>query len=118
LWGEILANNMKISDNWKIVWALISKELYKKTWSNDRELTWLISEFFTNIEWVEISFISHEIEGNQIKTSFRSTPKHDISLIAQSFWWGWHKQAAWFSSEKSLEEIEKDILEALKKELI
>ena len=117
LWWEVLSNRMKISEDWKIVWATITKDIFKKTWSWDRELTWLISEFFSNIEWVEICFISHEIENNMIKTSFRSILKHDVSLIAQIFWWGWHEQAAWFLSNKSLEEVEREILEILKKEL-
>lgn len=116
LWGEILANNMNISDDWKVIWATVSKDIFTKTNSQDRQLTWLISEFFANIEWVEICFISHEIENNIIKTSFRSTPKYDVSYIAQKFWWGGHKQAAWFSSEKQLNEVEKDILEVIKKE--
>lgn len=111
LWWEVLANHMKISNNWKLVWALIKKDIFKKTDSNERQLTWLISEFFANIEWVEIAFISHEIDNDLVKTSFRSTPEYDVSEIANHFWWGWHKQAAWFSSVKELYEIEKDILD-------
>lgn len=111
LWGEVLANNMKISDNKKIVWAIIPKSLFEKVWAEDRQLTWLISEFFANIEWVEICFISHEIEWNIIKTSFRSTPEHDVSEIAAFFWWWGHKQAAWFTSTKTLEQVEKEILD-------
>lgn len=110
LWWEVLANYMNISENWKVVWAAIPKSLFEKVWAQDRQLTWLISEFFANIEWVEVCFISHEIENNLVKTSFRSTPEHDVSEICQLFWWGWHKQAAWFSTEKSLKEIEKEIL--------
>ena len=117
LWWEIMANHMKISENWKVVWATVSKDLFEKTWANERQLTWLISEFFANIEWVEICFISHEINNELVKTSFRSTPQHDVSEIASFFWWGWHKQAAWFSSAKELSEIEKEILEQIKKKI-
>lgn len=116
LWWEVLANHMNISNDWKIIWALVWKDIFSKTNSQDRQLTWLISEFFANIEWVEICFISHEIENNIIKTSFRSTPNYDISKIAQSFWWWWHKQAAWFSSKKELKIVENDILKEIKKE--
>jgi phosphoesterase RecJ-like protein len=116
LWWEVLSSKMKISDNWKLIWALVDKELFKKTNSNDRDLTGLISEFFANIEWVEVSFICYETSNWQVKTSFRSTPNYDTSLIAQSFGWWWHKQAAGFISDMKLEEIEKDILEKIKKE--
>lgn len=116
LWWEVLTNYMNISNNWKLVWAAIPKSLFTKVWAKDRQLTWLISEFFANIEWVEVCFLSHEIENNLVKTSFRSTPEYDISKVASHFGWWWHKQAAWFSSEKSLKEVEKEILEEIKKE--
>ncbi len=116
LWWEILANRMNISKNWKVIWATITKEIFKKTWSNDRELTGLISEFFTNIEWVEVCFVSFETENNSIKTSFRSTPNYDISLVAQAFWWGWHKQAAWCTINENIEIAEEKILKEIKKQ--
>ena len=116
LWWEVLANKMKISQNKKVIWATIPKSLFQKIWAEDRQLTWLISEFFANIEWVEVCFISHEIDWNLVKTSFRSTPEYDTSEIASFFWWWWHKQAAWFSSTKTLEEVEKDILNKIKNE--
>ena len=115
LWWEILANYLKISENWKISWAMVPKSIFSKTKSNDRELTGLISEFFSNIEWVEISFISYEIEDNSVKTSFRSSPNIDSSIIASFFWWWWHKQACWFTSNDSLDKIEKEILEQIKR---
>ena len=118
LWWEILANHMKISKDWKIVWSTVKNEIFIKTNTSERELTWLISEFFANIEWVEIAFISHEIDNNKVKTSFRSTENYDISAIAEIFWWGWHKQAAWFTSTKKIEEVEREILEQIKNSLI
>lgn len=117
LWWEVLANKMQISDDWKVVWALVSKADFEKTNTSERQLTWLISEFFANIEWVQICFISNEVPGYQVKTSFRSTPNCDVSKIAQVFWWGWHKQASGFTTNKSLREIEIDILKEIKKEL-
>jgi len=117
LWWEILANHMKKICDWKVVYAMISKNIFIKTNSNDRQLTWLISEFFANIEWVEICFICYELTNNQIKTSLRSIPKHDVSKISQIFWGWWHKQASWFSSNKSLEEVEKELIKEIKKEL-
>ncbi len=113
LWWEILINHMKTSKDWKIAWAIIPKTVFEKVWAHERELEWLISEFFTNIEWVEIAFISHEIENKVIKTSFRSTPNFDVSKIASKFGWGWHKQAAWFVSNEKINIVEKKILNKL-----
>jgi phosphoesterase RecJ-like protein len=116
LWWEILANHMKSIENWKIVYACIDKNIFEKTNSNDRQLTWLISEFFSNIEWVEICFISYVMENNTIKTSLRCNENYDVSKISSIFWWWWHKQAAWFNSDKSMTELEKIIINELKKE--
>ncbi len=131
LWWEILVNHMKISKNWKLIWAMIPETVFEKVWAHERELEWLISEFFANIEWVEVAFISHEIqdelfwkdkrecpgvENKIIKTSFRSTPNYDVSVIAWKFWWWWHYQASWCASQKWIDKVEIDILEAIKKE--
>jgi len=113
LWWEILINHMKTSKNWKIIWAIIPKTIFEKVWAHERELEWLISEFFANIEWVEIAFISHEIENKVIKTSFRSTPNYDVSKIASRFGWGWHKQASGFVSDKEIIQVEKEILDEI-----
>jgi nanoRNase/pAp phosphatase (c-di-AMP/oligoRNAs hydrolase) len=89
---------------------MITKDVFEKTNTTDRDLTWLISEFFANIEWIEICFIWYETVDDNIKVSFRSSPNYDISKICSYFWWWWHKQAAWFTSNKSLKETEKNIL--------
>lgn len=116
LWWEIIVNHMNISEKWKLVWAAVPKTTFEKVWAEDRDLEWLISEFFACIEWVEVCFISHEIANNEIKTSFRSTQNYDISLISSNLWWWWHKQAAWYASLKTLKEVETEILEEIKKE--
>ncbi|MDD2870701.1 MAG: bifunctional oligoribonuclease/PAP phosphatase NrnA [Candidatus Gracilibacteria bacterium] len=117
LWGEVLANHMKSTENGKIVYACIDKNVFKKTNTDDRQLTGIISEFFANIEGVEICFLSYEMSNKQIKTSFRCTENHDVAKICETFGGGGHKQAAGFNSDKSLNEVEIDIIEILKKEL-
>jgi phosphoesterase RecJ-like protein len=116
LWWEIIINHMKISENWKLVWATVPETTFKKVWAEDRDLEWLISEFFACIQWVEVCFISHEISDNTIKTGFRSTHNYDVSLISSNLWWWWHKQASWYSSEKTLKEVETEILREIEKE--
>lgn len=114
LWWKVLSEKLNLSDNWKIAWAKVPKYFFEETNSNERELTGLISEFFINIPWVEISFISYELDNWNIKTSFRSSENYDVSDIAASLGWWWHKQAAWLTLEKNLEEVEKMILEKIK----
>lgn len=117
LWWKVLSKKLKISKNRKIAWACVPKKFFKETWTTDRDLTGLISEFFANIEWIEISFLLYEQADKKIKTSLRSTEKHNVSKIASHLGWWWHKQAAWFTSKYSLKKTEKMILNELKKEL-
>jgi len=115
LWWEVL-KDIKITDNWKIVWWIITKELFTKTNTTDKDTSWLINEFLANISWNEVCFILYPLKNWQIKTSFRSS-WFDVSKFCQSFGWWWHKQAAWFNSEKTILEVEQEILDKLKKEL-
>lgn len=117
LWWTILSKRLKISDNKKVAWAIVPFSIFEETWWNDRDLTWLISEFFANLDWVEICFLVYELNYWGVKASLRCTEKYDMSSVAEKLGWGWHKQAAWFTSDKTLEEVEKMILKALKKEL-
>lgn len=117
LWWEILANHMKNIENWKVVYACVKQNTFDKTNTDDRQLAWIISEFFANIEWVEICFLSYEMWNWQIKTSFRCTEKYNVAAIAEKFAWWWHKQASWFNSDKSIEEVENEIIHELKIEL-
>lgn len=114
LWGEVLKDINKTKDS-KIVWATIKKDTFKKTNTTDKETSGLINEFLINIEWVEVCFLLYELENNKIKASFRSN-SFDISKLCTDFWWWWHKQAAGFTTDKSIEIIEKEILERLWKE--
>lgn len=118
LWWSILSKRLKISDNKKVAWATVPFSIFEETWWSDRDLTWLISEFFANIDWIEICFLAFELNYWGVKTSFRCTEQHDVSIIAWKLGWGWHKQAAWFTSDKSLDEVEKICLKELKNELI
>jgi len=115
MWWEAL-KNLKQTDNWKIVWLKIKKSTFKKTWTTDRETSWLINEFLANIEWMEVCFILYELEIWWIKASFRSN-KYNVSKFVKQFWgWG-HKLAAWFTlNNVPIEDIENEVITKLQKE--
>jgi len=115
LWWEVL-KDIKISDNWKIVWWIITKENFENTSTTDKDTSGLINDFLANIEWTEICFLLYPLSDWKTKVSFRSN-EFDVSKLCQEFWWWWHKQAAWFNSDKDIYEVEKEILNILNKEL-
>lgn len=111
----IIFEKMKKKQDWKIVWAKLKKEDFDKTNTTSDEMSWIIANLI-NIEWVEIAFLLYELKTWWVKASFRSK-NFNIWDFCESFpWWGWHKLAAWFSSEKEIDIIEKEILEKLEKE--
>jgi phosphoesterase RecJ-like protein len=106
---QIIENKLK---NWKnIVYTLLEQKDFEETFSSNRDTSWII-ENLVNIENTDISFIIYPV-GKRNKVSFRSR-EYDVSKISAEMWWGWHKQAAWFYSEKCNEEIVEEILSNIK----
>jgi len=113
-WWAVL-QDIKSSDDGKIVWASVRPEILKNIWWDDSHLKWLVNEFLANIEWSEICFLLYPLPNWTTKASMRSKPEISVWDICAEFgWWG-HKQAAWFTSDKSVGEVEKEILERLSK---
>ena len=113
LWWEAL-KDLKISQNWKIVWWIITREMFKKTNSTDNDISWLINEFLLNMDWTKVWFLLFELEKWWVKASFRSTIINVWKFCWTFPWWWWHKQAAWFTVFEDINIIEKNILEKLK----
>ncbi len=111
LWGNILKNIQKTLDG-KVVWVTVKKNEFSNLSIGEQGLKWLLNEFLANIEGADIAFLLYEM-GNpvEIKASIRSNNDTvDVSKICQSFGWGGHKLAAWFTSEKSLEDVQNELL--------
>lgn len=106
---KIIENKLK---NWKnIVYTSLEQKDFIETNTTNRETNWIIEDL-VNIENTDISFIIYPINDKN-KVSFR-TREYDISKIATEMWWWWHKQAAWFLSDKNIDDTIKEILEKIK----
>lgn len=114
LWWKIL-ESLKDIKNWKIVWNTIPKSLFIQTWTTDKDISWLIDEFLTTIDWLEVWFLLYEISNKKIKWSFRSKSDNiDLNNFCSKWWWWWHAKASWFVVEwKNLFEIEQEVIEQL-----
>lgn len=123
LWWEIL-KNLKSENNWKIIYALIATSLFEKTKTSQRDISWLINEFLSNVDKMEVCFLIYPLEDSNIKVSFRSS-WFNVWEFSEKFWWWWHIQSAWFlykddkdiDEEERLKKVEKMILKLLKKEI-
>jgi len=97
--------------NKNIIYTILEKSDFEELWATDKETNWII-EHLINIEDCEIAFIIYPLADWKNKVSFRSH-SFNVSEIAQILWWGWHKQAAWASSEKKINLFLEEILEKI-----
>ena len=96
---EIIENKL---ENWRnIVYTTLKQSDFDKISASDRDTNWII-EHLINIENTEIAFVIYPLKNWENKASFRSH-SYNVSEVAQKLWWGWHKQAAWCSSNEDIE---------------
>lgn len=113
-----IMKGLKSINNWKIIYWLVKEEYFIKTNTTEKDVSGLINEFLSNIEWMEVCFLIYKIENWEIKASFRSKENFNVWEFCKRFWWWWHKNAAWFSlnwEKNSLESVEKIIISELEK---
>lgn len=116
LWWKIL-ENLKDLKEWKIVWNTVPLSLFIQTWTTNNDISWLIDEFLTTIDWLDIWFLLYELDHNVIKWTFRAKNDNiDLSKFCEK-WGGWgHKRASWFVVKNSnLYEVEQEVIQELSK---
>ena len=116
LWWKVL-EWLKDIQNWKIVWNIIPRSLFIENSTTDKDISGLIDEFLTTIDWLEVGFLLYELEDKKIKWSFRGkNTKINLSDFCEKFGWWWHSAASGFIIEwKNIFEVEQEVLEELKK---
>lgn len=113
LLGEAL-QTMKLTDDGKIAWLWVTKEMLKKTKAS-LEGTEGIINFARSIDGVEIAILFRETgTEDRIKVSFRSKGRVDVNKLAASFGGGGHPTASGCTVFGKIEEVEKKVLEKAK----
>ena len=114
LWWKVLEWLKSIKEN-KIVWNIVPKSYFIETWSSDKDITWLLDEFLSSVNWSLVVFIIYELENWRIKATFRSKENWvDLASFCEWLGWWWHKQAAWFiRTSGNIYEIEQEVINKL-----
>ena len=116
LLGEAL-QTMKLTEDGKIAWLWVTKEMLKKTKAS-LEGTEGIINFARSIDGVEIAILFRETGTDErVKVSFRSKGKADVNKLAASFGGGGHPTASGCSVLGKLEDVEKKVLEKAKESI-
>jgi len=109
LLGESL-QTMKLTDDGKIAWLWVTKEMLKKTKAS-LEGTEGIINFARSIGGVEIAILFRETgTEDRVKVSFRSKGKADVNKLAMAFKGGGHPTASGCTVLGKIEEVEKKVL--------
>lgn len=113
LLGEAL-QTMKLTDDRKIAWLWVTKDMLKRTKAS-LEGTEGIINFARSIEGVEIAILFRETgTEDRVKVSFRSKGKVDVNKLAAGFGGGGHPTASGCNASGKPEEVEKKVLEKAK----
>ena len=116
LLGESL-QTMKLTEDGKIAWLWVTKEMLKKTKAS-LEGTEGIINFARSIGGVEIAVLFRETgTEDRVKASFRSKGKVDVNKLAGLFGGGGHPTASGCTVFGKIEDVEKKVLEKAKEML-
>ena len=110
LLGESL-QTMKLTDDGKIAWLWVTKEMLKKTKAS-LEGTEGIINFARSIGGVEIAILFRETgTEDKVKVSFRSKGEVDVNKLAAEFGGGGHPTASGCTVFGKIEYVEKKVIE-------
>lgn len=113
LLGEAL-HSMRLECDNQLAYVVIPFELLQELGARDEHTEGIVNELLS-IETVKIAAILRESKPNKFKGSLRSRIDFDVAKVAQEFGGGGHRNAAGLNLEGPREEVEKTIVDALKK---
>jgi phosphoesterase RecJ-like protein len=94
--------------------VVLDKSWLDELWISESEISgcfkWFISEILINIQGIKIAYLLYPLDSWINKVSTRSQEWYNVAEICETFWGGWHKQAAGFESDEESEKIEKRLL--------
>jgi len=107
---------MKHTEDRKIVWTYITREMIVDSGAKAEDLTGII-DHLRSIKGIEVALLFREDKNGRIKVNFRSKGKINVSEIAHECGGGGHVLAAGCELDMSIEEAQEKVLELVKKEL-
>jgi phosphoesterase RecJ-like protein len=108
---------MKLTDDGKVAWLWVTKDMLKKTKAS-LEGTEGIINFGRSIGGVEIAILFRETgTDDRVKVSFRSKGKADVNKLAGVFGGGGHPTASGCTIFGKPEDVQKKVIDAAKEML-
>jgi phosphoesterase RecJ-like protein len=108
--------NIQFSDDGRIVWFLITRKMLSDNNAGDMD-TDGITDFMRMIDGVEVAIMFKERLDGSTRINFRSKGTVPTNTIARSFGGGGHKHASGTVSERSINDIYPDVVNAMLKQV-
>ncbi len=109
-------DNIQLSNDRKIVWASITKDMIYKIQAKSEDFIGIIDHLRT-VRDAEVSILFREEKNGFVKVNFRSRGKVNVSKIANELGGGGHVLASGCTVDMPLAEAQKKVLELVNKEL-
>lgn len=106
-------SNISISEDGGVAWIKLTNEMFKATGARPEETENFIN-FARAISGVKVAFLLMEKEG-EIKVNFRSKGEINVNKIASAFGGGGHTKASGCKIKGQIDEVEKLVLDKVKK---
>lgn len=100
----------------EIVWTELPLEVFAQLGALPHETEHLVDELRT-AEGVKVAVLFKELEGGRVKVSFRAKAGLKVNELAESFGGGGHEEAAGCLLNGELAEVERLVLEELRRRL-
>jgi phosphoesterase RecJ-like protein len=113
LLGQVLTG-MERSEDGRVAWVVITEELYRQTGTTAEDTDSFIN-FVRSVKGVEVAVLFRQTEESQYKLSLRSKGRVDLSVLAQSFGGGGHKNAAGGIMNGALEDVKRTVVNSVVK---
>ena len=111
LFSSVL-QDIRFSDDRKIVWFTITRQMLKDNGADDAD-TEGITDFLRMIENVEVSIMFKERNDGSTRINFRSKGSVSTNAIARKFGGGGHEHASGIVSDRPLKELYPEVIKAM-----
>ena len=106
-------NSIEISENKKISWLTLPKNIFKKTGTSPSDAEGFIN-YAREIKGVEVALMFREMGDFKVKVSFRSKGKVNVADVAKLFGGGGHRNASGCVMNGTLNEVQDMVLNSIK----
>jgi len=109
-------SELKVGAGGRIAWMKVTREMMEKTHTKPQECEGFV-DYLRLLKNVEVCLFFIELQGGKVKVSLRSRGQVDVNKIAGKFGGGGHQHAAGLFLERSVEQMERDLVTSAEKSL-